>query len=55
MPAKLDLTTRTAINGSWFNFFLCRAGGTVTLPATPPGEAPVAQTFEFESGAEGCS
>jgi virulence factor Mce-like protein len=32
-PTKLDLTTRTAINGSWFNFFLCRAGGTVTLPA----------------------
>ena len=22
-PAKLDLTTRTAINGSWFNFFMC--------------------------------
>jgi virulence factor Mce-like protein len=55
VPAKLDLTTRTAINGSWFNFFLCRAGGTVTLPATPLGGAPVAQTFEFESGAEGCS
>jgi virulence factor Mce-like protein len=55
VPAKLDLTTRTAINGSWFNFFLCRAGGTVTLPATPLGGAPVAQAFEFESGAEGCS
>ena len=55
VPAKLDLTTRTAINGSWFNFFLCRAGGTVTLPATPLGGAPVNQTFEFESGAEGCS
>ncbi|RBY80217.1 MCE family protein [Blastococcus sp. TF02-09] len=55
VPAKLDLTTRTAINGSWFNFFLCRAGGTVTLPATPLGGAPAAQKFEFESGAEGCS
>jgi virulence factor Mce-like protein len=57
VPAKLDLTTRTAINGSWFNFFMCRAGGTVTLPATPldPGGQPVARAFEFESGAEGCS
>jgi ABC-type transporter Mla subunit MlaD len=55
VPAKLDLTTRTAINGSWFNFFMCRAGGTVTLPAPLPGQQPVAQAFEFESGAEGCS
>ncbi|MDP5181455.1 MCE family protein [Blastococcus sp. BMG 814] len=56
-PVKLDLTTRTAINGSWFNFFMCRAGGTVTLPATEldPGGRPVARPFEFESGAEGCS
>jgi phospholipid/cholesterol/gamma-HCH transport system substrate-binding protein len=53
-PAKLDLTTRTAINSSWFNFFMCRAGGTVTLPGTTV-TPPVAQTFEFESGAEGCS
>jgi ABC-type transporter Mla subunit MlaD len=52
-PAKLDLTTRTAINGSWFNFFMCSAGGTVTLPAVT-GEQPVAQTFDFDSGAEGC-
>ena len=52
-PAKLDLTTRTAINGSWFNFFMCSAGGTVTLPAMA-GQAPVAQEFEFDSGAEGC-
>jgi virulence factor Mce-like protein len=66
-PAKLDLTTRTAINGSWFNFFMCSAGGTVTLPATtdlvpgtdgvtpPEASGPVSQKFEFESGAEGCS
>jgi virulence factor Mce-like protein len=53
-PVKLDLTTRTAINSSWFNFFMCRAGGTVTLPLGPTGE-PVAETVEFESGAEGCS
>jgi phospholipid/cholesterol/gamma-HCH transport system substrate-binding protein len=69
-PVKLDLTTRTAINGSWFNFFMCRAGGTVTLPATTDlVDATVSpQTgtedddeadgavipFDFESRAEGC-
>ena len=31
-PRKLDLTTRTAINGSWFNFFVCGTGGTIVLP-----------------------
>jgi virulence factor Mce-like protein len=57
VPVKLDLTTRTAINGSWFNFFMCSAGGTVTLPATAldPGGRPVAREFEFDSGAEGCN
>ncbi|MCW2580532.1 MAG: ABC-type transport system, Mce family protein [Blastococcus sp.] len=56
VPVKLDLTTRTAINASWFNFFMCRAGGTVTLPATPlDGGQPVAREFDFQSGAEGCS
>jgi virulence factor Mce-like protein len=53
-PTKLDLTTRTAINSSWFNFFLCRAGGTVTLPAAGPGGKPVAKEFDFDSRAEGC-
>ncbi len=56
VPTKLDLTTRTAINGSWFNFFMCRAGGTVTLPGAPldaEGD-PVATPFDFDSGAEGC-
>jgi phospholipid/cholesterol/gamma-HCH transport system substrate-binding protein len=24
--------TRTATYGSWFNFYLCSMGGTVTLP-----------------------
>ena len=52
-PVKLDLTTRTAINSSWFNFFMCRAGGTVTLPLGPTGE-PVAETIDVDSGAEGC-
>jgi virulence factor Mce-like protein len=55
VPTKLDLTTRTAINSSWFNFFMCRAGGTVTLPAAGPDGRPVAENFDFDSGAEGCS
>jgi phospholipid/cholesterol/gamma-HCH transport system substrate-binding protein len=33
-PTKLDLITRTAVNGSWFNFFMCGAGGYVVLPGT---------------------
>jgi phospholipid/cholesterol/gamma-HCH transport system substrate-binding protein len=43
-PTKVDLLTRTAINGSWFNFYLCSASGLVTLPVVgqtqlPPGGA----------------
>ena len=33
-PMKIDLITRTAINGSWFNFFMCGARGYVVLPVT---------------------
>jgi virulence factor Mce-like protein len=54
IPVKLDLTTRTAINASWFNFFMCRAGGTVTLPAVTD-ETAVSRPFDFDSGAEACS
>ena len=35
-PTKIDLITRTAINGSWFNFFLCGAGGTVVAAGHRP-------------------
>jgi phospholipid/cholesterol/gamma-HCH transport system substrate-binding protein len=31
-PNKIASLTRTATYGSWFNFFLCSMGGTVTLP-----------------------
>jgi len=31
-PIKLDKVGRTAIYGSWFNFYLCDVGGQVTLP-----------------------
>ncbi len=32
MPIKLNKIGRTAIYGSWFNFYLCDFGGTVRLP-----------------------
>jgi phospholipid/cholesterol/gamma-HCH transport system substrate-binding protein len=32
LPTKLSTLLRTATYGSWFNFFLCGAGGTITLP-----------------------
>ncbi len=39
LPNKVATLTRTATYGSWFNFFLCNAGGTVTLPVI--GKQPV--------------
>ena len=36
-PTKIDLITRTAINGSWFNFFLC-CGRRLRRPARHRGE-----------------
>jgi phospholipid/cholesterol/gamma-HCH transport system substrate-binding protein len=36
-PTKIDSITRTAINGSWFNFFMCSASGYVVVPATVDG------------------
>jgi len=38
LPGKVETITRTATYGSWFNFFLCSASGTV---AVPPIIAPV--------------
>jgi virulence factor Mce-like protein len=54
-PTKIDLITRTAINGSWFNFFMCSSNGTLVLPGTD-GESGTALTVpKVDSGAEGCS
>jgi virulence factor Mce-like protein len=67
-PTKIDLITRTAINGSWFNFFMCSYDGTVTLPTTglvpdpvtgllpkPPPDSEVTYTVpRTKSGAKGC-
>jgi phospholipid/cholesterol/gamma-HCH transport system substrate-binding protein len=39
LPRKLDLITATASDGSWFNFYLCSAGGKVGLdPVLKPTE-----------------
>jgi phospholipid/cholesterol/gamma-HCH transport system substrate-binding protein len=66
-PVKIDLITRTAINGSWFNFYMCSANGTVTVPLTEgtPADSIVRDKEgraigegvtvpPTESGAEGC-
>jgi phospholipid/cholesterol/gamma-HCH transport system substrate-binding protein len=51
-PAKIDLITRTAVNGSWFNFYLCSASGYVVLPGQDEGaEVPPGG---LSSGATGC-
>jgi virulence factor Mce-like protein len=56
-PTKIDLITRTAVNGSWFNFFMCSADGTVALPGAPVDDEgePIGEEIPgFDSGAEGC-
>jgi len=56
-PTKLDLITRTAINGSWFNFFLCGASGFVVLPGTDPSTTNgiTVPAGGLNSGEAGCS
>jgi phospholipid/cholesterol/gamma-HCH transport system substrate-binding protein len=54
-PVKIDLITRTAINGSWFNFFMCSANGTVVLPGTAGQPGTPVTVPPMESGAEGCN
>jgi phospholipid/cholesterol/gamma-HCH transport system substrate-binding protein len=54
-PVKIDLITRTAINGSWFNFFMCSANGTLVLPGTDGQKGTAVTVPPQESGAEGCS
>ncbi len=55
-PTKIDLITRTAVNGSWFNFYMCSSDGTVTLPAVGGEETGVTLPVEsLSNNAEGCS
>jgi virulence factor Mce-like protein len=55
-PTKIDLITRTAVNGSWFNFFLCGAGGYVVLPGTGtnPSDGINVPVGGLGSGEAGC-
>jgi ABC-type transporter Mla subunit MlaD len=57
-PTKIDLITRTAINGSWFNFFMCSASGYVVLPVTGTDGKPTGLTEPaggLNNGSKGCS
>jgi phospholipid/cholesterol/gamma-HCH transport system substrate-binding protein len=38
LPRKLDLITATASDGSWFNFYLCSAGGKISLDPIIPAD-----------------
>src|SRR3712207_5507151 len=53
-PVKIDLITRTAINGSWFNFYMCSANGTLVLPGTGGQAGTPVPVPPVESGAGGC-
>ncbi|GAA4683635.1 MlaD family protein [Nocardioides nanhaiensis] len=48
LPIKLEKVGRTAIYGSWFNFYLCDFTGRVTLPAG------VSLPLSYNVGAERC-
>lgn len=48
LPIKLEKVGRTAIYGSWFNFYLCDFTGRVTLPAG------VSLPVSYDVGAERC-
>ena len=49
LPIKLEKVGRTAIYGSWFNFYLCEFQGRVILPAG------VNLPVTYQTGSERCS
>ena len=49
LPVKLKKIGRTAIYGSWFNFYICNFNGVVKLPA-PVG----AKTVNYNTGSPRC-
>ncbi|MBA3780692.1 MAG: MCE family protein [Nocardioides sp.] len=49
LPIKLEKVGRTAIYGSWFNFYLCEFKGSIKLPAGQ--ELPV----QYSTGSDRCS
>jgi phospholipid/cholesterol/gamma-HCH transport system substrate-binding protein len=55
LPIKLTKVGRTAIYGSWFNFYLCEFKGNVTLPSLAPGQP--GQTLAippYKTGSDRC-
>ena len=48
LPIKLNKIGRTAIYGSWFNFYLCEFHGRVKLPAN------ITVPVDYKVGAERC-
>ena len=57
-PTKIDLITRTAINGSWFNFFMCSASGYVVAARSADGTETGVQVPAgdgLNNGERGCS
>ena len=52
LPIKLNKVGRTAIYGSWFNFYLCNFKGQVTMP-TPTGGKTV-KDVQYNVGAARC-
>ena len=49
LPIKLNKVGRTAIYGSWFNFYLCEFRGTVELPNGQSVEG-----LDYDTGSERC-
>ena len=47
MPIKLEKVGRTAIYGSWFNFYLCSFQGTVKLPG-------ITVPVKYNTGSDRC-
>jgi phospholipid/cholesterol/gamma-HCH transport system substrate-binding protein len=45
LPTKVSTLTRTVSYGSWFNFFLCQASGSVVIPGliTQPIDLPISK------------
>ena len=53
LPIKLNKVGRTAIYGSWFNFYLCEFHGRVQLPALP-GVGAKTIPVDYKTGSDRC-
>ena len=53
LPVKLKKIGRTAIYGSWFNFYICNFNGVVKLPGLEPGSK-ISQTVRYNTSSPRC-